>query len=731
MTEMGVAHDPFEVRAAVPRPDGRTRVLKRGETFLLCDRFGDIADGGASALGLYHEGTRFLSRLALTLGGRRPLLLNSAVREDNGGFVAHLANDDLLSEDGVEVPRGTIYVLRENRVFSGGLTQAISIRYYGPEPIEVRLRLSLSSDFADVFEVRGTTRAQRGRVLPGLVEPSGVRLSYAGRDGLVREARVLCDPGPDRADPAELVFTTRIPPHGDSRFVQTVFCHAGAERAAAETPVRPAAAEPSRPRPSVSSGHEPFDEWLRRSDADLRMMLTEQASGPYPDAGVPWFCTPFGRDGIVTALETLWLDPTLARGVLAYLAATQASDLVPDRDAEPGKILHESRKGEMAALGEVPFGRYYGSVDATPLFVVLAAAYARRVDDLPFLESLWPHIERALDWTDRWGDRDGDGFVEYFRESPNGLVHQGWRDSRDAIFHADGEPARGPIALAEVQGYLYAARRGAAELARRLGFDRRGVELDRRAASLQERFDRAFWCDDLGAYAMALDGVKRPCRVLCSTAAHALWTGIAKPERAAAVARVLLSPRFFSGWGIRTIARSQARYNPMSYHNGSIWPHDNALAAAGLARYGLQNECARLLAAFLDLARHVERRRIPELFCGFARREGEGPTLYPMACSPQSWSAGAVFLLVQACLGLELEGGDRRVRLRQPVLPPFLDRLHLENLDLDGGSFDLIVLRRHGGGVDAAIEHADLEVDLVVELQGSRSPDPFPGTTLE
>ncbi|HEY7368922.1 MAG TPA: glycogen debranching N-terminal domain-containing protein, partial [Thermoanaerobaculia bacterium] len=561
-----------------------------------------------------------------------------------------------------------------------------------------------------------TSRAERGRNLPGLIEPAGVRLSYAGRDGIVRETHVLCDPEPAQIGPSEIVFSAVLPPREERRFLQTVFCHSGAEPEATPRLASAArAASAAASRPAIATSHEPFDDWVRRSDADLQMMLSEQATGPYPDAGVPWFCTPFGRDGILTAIETLWLDPAMARGVLKYLAASQAAELRPERDAEPGKIFHESRKGEMAALGEVPFGLYYGSVDATPLFIVLAAAYARRVEDREFAEMLWPHVERALDWTDRWGDRDGDGFVEYFRESPDGLVNQGWRDSRDAIFHAGGEPARGPIALAEVQGYLYAARRGAAQLAHLLGLTHRAEELARRAASLADRFDRVFWCEDIGFYAMALDGIKRPCRVLCSTAGHVLWSGIARPDRAAAVARTLLRPRFFGGWGIRTVAEGQPRYNPMSYHNGSVWPHDNALAVAGLARYGFKAECARLLATFLDVARHAERRRMPELFCGFPRREGEGPTLYPLACSPQSWSAGAVFLMLQACLGLDIDAASRRVHLSRPTLPSAIDRVRIGNLPLGGGgSFDLLV-RRDAERFHVSVTRADRELDLVVE----------------
>jgi glycogen debranching enzyme len=713
LEEVIEVNNQFYIRATSSRLDARTRVLKRGETFAICDRFGDIAPGAPPELGLYHEGTRFLSRLSLTIDGNRPLLLSSDARDDNGAVVADLTNGDVFVEGRLAIPRGTVHLAREIRVLSAGLAQTLTFRHYGQEPFGCRLTLSVGADFADIFEVRGTVRAKRGHTLPALVEARGLLLSYTGLDGVFRKTRILCDPEPAEIEGAELVFPIRLARGEEKRFRLRISCRSGEEERVAPPPpaaVRGEAAAAALV--SVESGHDPFDDWMRRSASDLKMMITQTPTGPYPYAGVPWFCAPFGRDGIVTALEVLWLDARLARGVLGYLAENQADALVPERDAEPGKILHESRKGEMADLGEVPFGRYYGSVDSTPLFVILAAAYYERTADRDFLEALWPHVERALDWIDDWGDRDGDGFVEYFRQSPNGLVHQGWKDSQDAIFHEDGRLAEGPIAPAEVQGYVYAAWTGAASLAATLGDTARAASLAREAALLRERFDRAFWCEQIGSYALALDGVKRPCRVLASNAGHALWTGIAREERAGSLARTLFDEGFFSGWGIRTVAAGQVRYNPMSYHNGSVWPHDNALIAGGLARYGLKRQCARLLSSFLDLSRAVELRRLPELVCGFQRRAGEGPTRYPLACAPQSWSAAAVFLMLQACLGISVSGAQRRICFDRPLLPPFLERLRLQNLPIAEGSVDLLV-RREGEEIRVEVCRGDGEIEII------------------
>jgi glycogen debranching enzyme len=711
---LALTPEPFPVLATASPSDDRTLVLKQGDTFAVCDHYGDIRVQGLGEQGLYHRGTRFLSRLELRLDAQRPLLLSSTVKQGNDVLVVDLTNPDTPPL----MPRGTLHVFRSRFLWDGCCHERIRVANHGLEPARVSLALSFAADFADVFEVRGTVRAQRGLLLSPEVGESGVVLAYRGLDGVGRHTRVHLDPAPARLTESEARFDLWLQPQAAQTLSLVVGCGLddAPVSAAAHDEAREAAEEwreeAHQARARVVTSNEAFNEWLDRSLADLHMMVTRTRYGRYPYAGVPWFSTPFGRDGIITALEMLWMEPAVARGVLAFLAAHQATESRSDQDAEPGKILHEARDGEMAALREIPFGLYYGSVDSTPLFVVLAAAYYARTADRAFARALWPHVDRALSWIDRHGDLDGDGFVEYARRSADGLQNQGWKDSHDSVFHADGALAAGPIALCEVQAYVYAARVGAAHLASVLGLAERAAELLARAEELRRAFEDRFWAEELGTYALALDGDKRPCLVRTSNAGHALFGGVAARERARRTERTLLGDTSFSGWGVRTVDSRERRYNPMSYHDGSVWPHDNAMLAAGLARYGLKDGVLRVLEGLCDAAGYMELNRMPELFCGFKRRPDEGPTLYPVACAPQSWAAGAVLMVLQAALGLMIDAPGRQVVFQRPALPAFLKMVRIEGLRVGDATVDVIV-ERHAHDVGVTVARREGEVEIV------------------
>ena len=708
------------ILAASSLADERTRVLKHGDTFAVFDHYGDIKSGGLGEEGLYHEGTRYLSCLLLELEGGRPFFLSSSVRDENDQLAVALTNPDLLCDGQVRLPLGTLHLAVKKFLWRGTCYQQLRVKNHGLEPVETSLSLHFQADYADIFEVSGRKRQARGQNLPPEVTADRVALGYRGLDGVVRRTVLQCTPRPSRLTAATARLDLALEPQQEATFSITVAC----QRDPSTPLVLPfdearAEAQADLERYSAWSCHlhtsnGQINAWVNRALSDLHMLTTALPTGPYPYAGVPWFNTPFGRDGLITALECLWLRPGLARGVLAYLAATQATEVIPEQDAEPGKILHETRSGEMVALKEIPFGRYYGSVDATPLFVLLAGAYYERTGDRPFIASLWPHVEAALQWIDCYGDRDGDGFVEYQRQSANGLLHQGWKDTRSAVFHADGALARGPIALCEVQGYVYAARRAGAALAAVLGKTDYAAELTRQAEALQERFARAFWCEELSTYAFALDGDKRPCRVRTSNAGQCLFTGIASPEHARQVARTLLAPTSFSGWGVRTVAASESRYNPMGYHTGSVWPHDNALIAQGFARYDLGEQALQMWTGLFEAGLYFDLHRMPELFCGFPKEPGEGPVLYPVACAPQAWAAGAVLLLFQACLGLEINAPEGQVYFTRPHLPASLGELRIHNLEVAGATVDLLLVRHeHDVGVNVLRREGEVEILVV------------------
>ncbi|MBY2943952.1 amylo-alpha-1,6-glucosidase [Rhizobium leguminosarum] len=693
----------FFIPATASLQERRPRTLKHGDTFAVFDHNGDALSGPGSPEGLFHRDTRYLSHLSLTINSTRPMLLSSTLRDDNAALTCDLTNPDLFDKKGkLALAHDLVHLRRTRFLWDRRCYERLTVKNYDERPQQVRIEIAFAADFADLFEVRGTVRAKKGRSLPAVIEADSILLSYFGLDDRKRSTRLSFDPTPDRLAGDLAVYDLHLAPHE----TRSLFVEIGCDEAEARAPnplsfffafrdARRALRSSASRAASIVTSNEIFNEVARRGVSDLHMLMTDTPEGPYPYAGIPWFSTVFGRDALITALETLWLDAQIARGVLGHLAANQATEFNPAADAEPGKILHEVRYGEMAELGEVPFRRYYGSIDSTPLFVMLAGEYLKRTGDLTTIKTVLPNIEAALTWIDEHGDRDGDGFVEYGRLSEEGLINQAWKDSHDSVFHGDGTLAKGPIAIAEVQAYVYGAWNAAAEIFRRLERPERAAKFLARAEGLRRAFDISFFDEEIGTYALALDGDKRPCRVRSSNAGHALFTGIAYPERAAQVAHTLMGASSFCGWGIRTIPSTEARYNPMSYHNGSIWPHDNAMIASGLARYGYRAEAARIFEGLFAASTYIDLRRLPELFCGMSRQRAQGPTFYPVACAPQAWAAAAPLLLLQSCLGLEFDPNGRQISFDEPTLPSFVDDVTLRNLRLSNCTVD-VALRRSG-----------------------------------
>jgi glycogen debranching enzyme len=678
-----MAHDPGNDR-------GLARfTLKDGNAFLLADALGDIEapDGG-----LFWDDTRMLSRLQLQVADSRPSLLGAAISQDNVLFTAQLTNRPLPAPGEHSIPRGVIHLERTRFLWAAQLYERLKITNFSSRDAQLPLTVRFAADFADIFEVQGHVRKRRGEPLAPEIGVAAVRLAYRGLDRMrAVEIRFSVAPLSLSGDEAQLCIGVQR-----GRAAE-LFLEIGAETVARPTSQRfeealQAACASMQARAKVgtvidTSGRL-FDQWLAKSRSDLALLTTELPTGPYPYAGIPWFATPFGRDAIITALQTLWLNPQLAAGVLRFLASTQANEVNAFRDSEPGKILHEMRRGEMAALHEVPFGQYYGGVDTTPLFIMLAGAYESSTGDAGLIDRLWPNLLAATAWIEHRMEHSGSGFIDYARGTDTGLVNQAWKDSGDSIFHADGRIPAPPIAVVEVQGYAYAAFRVMSRLAAMREDKERSVAWSARARRLRSEIERRFWVPELNFYALAIDGEGQPCCVHASNAGHLLYCGVPSPERGAVVANALLGERFASGWGIRTLAEGEARYNPMSYHNGTVWPHDTALCAAGIARYLGRPAMVDVLSQMFEVATQFAM-RLPELYCGFARTPGQAPTPYPVACVPQAWSCGSVFMLLQACLGLQIDGPRKEVRIEQPQLPIGIETIHLADIAVGGARIDL------------------------------------------
>lgn len=696
-------------------------VLKHNDSFAMLDEKGNIHGLNEkehnTADGLIYKDTRLISRAVLTVNGREPAAVSASIDDQNVVFRAELKEQDLA-------------ISRSFVLWNDNLYEKIEVRNTGKSAVTAELEYSFGADFKDLFEIRGWARKKLGERHPPEAAADGIAFSHLGADNVTRHAKfsfsgaagiendtarfsLTVKPGETKQ-----VFARMGNDNGEPPVTASDFDHAEAVAAAFIE------GQIAR-RPIITSSNPAFDKWLQQNAADIALLTTEFDTGPYPCAGIPWYSVPFGRDGIITAFQMLWQDPGLAKGVLTYLAKHQATEESKFHDSAPGKIMHEIRQGEMAGAKEVPHTPYYGTADATPLFISLAGAYFERTGDEALLRRLWPNIERALEWIDKYGDRDGDGFVEYLRGSEGGLGNQGWKDSNDSISHADGTLATGAIALCEVQGYVYDAKQSAAKIAAALGKTDIAKRLSDEAQTLADKFDKAFWSDELGTYALALDGDKKPCLVNSSNPGHLLFSGIVPPDKAAKVAGKLMSPDMFTGWGIRTLSKKEKRYEPSKppegYHNGTVWTHDTALAAAGFARYGMEDKAAMLLTALFNAAAHFPRMRLPELFGGLDKKDGEPPAPYPVACNPQAWASASESLLLQAMLGIKIDGRTKTVTVDNPQLPPWLDALSVSGLKIGDSSISL-EFRRDGKEtqVECVAKSADVAFNATAVTAAAR-----------
>ena len=708
---MNQAHDSGPRRGLLPR-----FTLKDGNTFLLADALGDIHDRED---GLFTNDTRLLSRFELSIAHRPVSLLGAAVSEDNTCFSAHLTNRPLPALGERVIPQGVIHIERRRILVNTRMYECLTLTNFSDQHAEVPIRVVFAADFSDIFEVQGHVRAARGELLEPVLTEQGVQLGYRGLDEVVRTTEIAFSRRPVSlsADGAE--FLLQLPERGVERlYTEIGATHEPLPSQERYEQARHISSRAARHRleagGSVESSGRLFNQWLTKSRADLSLLTTPLPTGPYPYAGIPWFSTQFGRDAILTSLQMLWLDPQLASGVLRFLASTQATESSAFRDSEPGKIMHETRRGEMAALREIPFGCYYGGVDTTPLFVMLAGAYETRTGDRGLVDEIWPNLLAAIGWIESRLDRSTTGFLDYTRGEKTGLANQGWKDSQDSIFHADGQIPKGPIAVVEVQGYACAALEAIAQLAS-LRAEHRSRQWLSRAERLRAAIEARFWVPEMNFYAIAIDGNGVPCCVRGSNAGHLLYCGIPSPDRAKAVGDLLLAKEFCSGWGIRTLREGEPRYNPMSYHNGSVWPHDTSICASGMARYGQRDCVVRILSDVFEAANHFSM-RLPELYCGFPRSSGQGPVPYPVACLPQAWSSGCLFMLLQAALGIRIHGGQKEVHIDRPLLPESIESLRLRQLPVGDARID-IEFHRMGAEVGAfPLGHTERGVNVMVHL---------------
>ncbi|HLW52488.1 MAG TPA: glycogen debranching N-terminal domain-containing protein [Candidatus Angelobacter sp.] len=705
------SHELVEVPAPYPEPRVAYRnaeprkvnnlTLIDGKTFLSTTFSGDIMPPGAPDVGFFHDDTRFLSRLELRVGGYRTVVLSSSTEQTFASQIELTTGKNTL-RDSYEIPENTVHIRREQLLSENILYDFLTFENFNFTELELLIELVYEADFMDVFQVRGVAREKLGHYYLPVANRESVIFHYCGRDGIARETLVHLSPNPESVIGATALWKVKLPPFKRFQIQATISTLIEAKRqitgrvdfAHSFRVRRDAFAQWESHSARFESSNRIFDQMVNTCMGDLHALQIPDGREHIIAAGIPWFATMFGRDSIIAAYQSLLLNPRLACETLRVLARYQGREKDDWRDEEPGKILHEHREGEMTRAGEMPFGPYYGSVDATPLWLILLSETFNWTADEQLVRDMLPHAHRALDWIDNYGDVDGDGFVEFLRRSPKGLVNQGWKDSWDANLHRDGKVAEPPIALCEVQGYVYEAKYRMASVMRAFGETRRADKLKRDASELARRFDQSFWMPQRGFYAMALDREKKQLQVISSNPGHLLFTRILPQERARAIAHRFMQPDMFTGWGCRTMSRDERVFNPLSYHRGSVWPHDNSLAAHGMALYEFRDAALMVFTGLVQAASNFRDYRLPELFCGIQRRDQDEPVQYPVSCSPQAWASGAIFLLLTSVLGIRPSAPRKELTIVNPSLPDWLDYLNIRNLHVGGSRVGLDFTRR-------------------------------------
>lgn len=743
-------------RAAITQSIAEALVIKDGDLFFLSEPDGKVPLDGAHGCGLYYHDCRYLDGYEMRVANTDLEVLAASAAAGRGA-VHELTNPDIRLAGGRLLEKEDLGIKLERTIDGERLTlhDELTIQNFTQQAVALPLAVTFRTAFDDIFEVRGAHPERIGRADRPAWHDGALRFVYHGVDGVRRELRIQCSSKPDETKETTGVFLVRAEPrsawtlHIDVQVIEgdqqthRIAATDGAHRLAHGRPQRDGAKRTGpgsithngrgrasaatilgrsvsvsddwhTQRARIDSGSPILNAVVDRSFRDLRILLSQLRDKLYFAAGVPWYVTLFGRDSLISALEALAYDPRIAEQTLRLLASYQSDTLDEQRDAEPGKIPHELRFGEMARAGELPDYPYYGTIDATPLFLIVLGAHADWTGDTRLFQELRGNVERALEWIDHYGDRDGDGYVEYNSTAKKGLANQGWKDSGDGIVNSDGTLAEPPIALVEVQGYVYKAKTAMAALYRRIGDSDRADRLAHDAASLRARFNHDYWLEDAGFFALARQREGRPVAAVSSNPGQALWCGIIDNQKALQTAARLMRDDMFNGWGVRTLSAAEPAYNPIGYHLGTVWPHDNALIAVGMRRYGFDESFHRIFAGILDAAAYFPNHRLPEVFSGFTRSEYGVPVKYPVACHPQAWAAGAVPYMITATLGLWPQAFDRRLAIVRPILPSFVSHLELFGLRVGDARVDLRFEHAERGAARAEVLKVDGELEVVI-----------------